>query len=157
MNKSSTLRLAGIRLRVAESLFWFIGILFLAGCAAPREWRISGICRDPGGKPKVGVAIKHIDFGRRIPIGAMLPPEYVKATAITDDKGKFVLVVRTSRPWVLQVDEPTNSGFVPGSARIKMPEDLIDRRELSLHLSIDHGRIVNKWERAIPEGQAAKR
>lgn len=146
MSKSSTPRSAGTRLRAAaERIPLFVGIIFLAGCATPQEWRISGTCKDPRGNPLVGIAIRQIEFGRRIPIGALLPPEKIRATAISDDEGSFVLLFRSSRPWVLQVDEPTEPGFVPGSARIKVPEDLRDRRELSLQLSIDHGRIVNKW------------
>jgi hypothetical protein len=91
--------------------------------------------------------VTQIEVGKPLPIGAVLPPMTPRATVTSDSNGKFTLVIRSTKPWMLQVDEPTEPGFVPGSTRIKVPEDLRDRRELSLLLSIDHGRILNRWER----------
>ena len=147
MSKSSTLRLAEILLRVGRRAPLLVGCAVLAACAHPREWRISGVCTGPNQEPREGIVVTQIEIGRSLPIGAVLPPETRKATAITDRNGRFTLVVRSSRPWALDVNESPKTGFVPGSARIKVPEELLERRELSMQLTIDHGRITNKWER----------
>jgi hypothetical protein len=86
-----------------------------------------------------------MEIGRQIPVGALLPSVTPKSVAVTDANGKFVLLFRTSRPWMVDVEEPSVDGFVGGSARFSVPEAMLKYSRISLSLLIVKGGITPVW------------
>jgi hypothetical protein len=76
--------------------------LALAGTANAQTGRVSGIVKDPAGKPIKGATVRASNPD-------LVPREF---TSTTDDKGRFAMIgLRTAASWHFVVEAP---GFFPG-------------------------------------------
>ena len=122
----------------------------VVGGLVAREIVITGTCIDGSGAPKSGVRATAMEsHGSWVMLfgpfaGPQLPEHRPVTNVLSDDAGKFVLRVRSTRELVLELRDSSDTRVLAGRAKLWLPEE---RNDLSVSVLMKDGVVSAHWEK----------